>query len=218
MTREKLPEDSDLVCHEELFASLKEMRLKLAQALKLPAYVIFHDRVLRAICQQLPQTTPELIAVKGCGEYKVSAYGNQVLEVVKAYLKKHPEAKPLQEHDRYAARKPVPKTPSGGSTVEITWSLWERGGTIGEIAAKRGLTPSTIAEHLVQLIVDGHAIDLSRILSKERIALIEEAMVKAGGERLAPVKALLPQDVSYDEIRLVVAQYVQKSKGKNEKR
>jgi superfamily II DNA helicase RecQ len=216
--KEKPPEKSDLPCHEDLFASLKEMRLKLAQASNLPPFVIFHDRTLRVISQRLPQTTSELLAIKGCGEYKVSAYGNQTLEVVRAYLKNHPEARPLSEYDGTVAMRPVLEKTSGGSTVEITWMLWEKGGTLGEIARKRGLTPSTIAEHLVQLIGEGRSIDLKRILPKERIALIEEAIVRAGNERLAPIKALLPQDVSYDEIRLVVGQYVQKAKGENKKR
>jgi ATP-dependent DNA helicase RecQ len=214
----KLPENSDLPCHEDLFASLKEMRLKLAQASSLPPFVIFHDRTLRAISQRLPQTTSELLAIKGCGEYKVSAYGDQTLKVVRAYLKGHPEAKPLREPDGAAAIRPVLKKTSGGSTVEITWMLWEKGGTLEEIAQKRGLSPSTIAEHLVDLIDEGRLIDLNRILSKERIALIEEAIVRAEGERLAPIKTLLPQDVSYDEIRLVAAQYVQNAKDGNKKR
>jgi len=213
----KPPENSDLPCHEDLFASLKEMRLKLAQASNLPPFVIFHDRTLRAISQRLPQTTSELLAIKGCGEYKVSAYGNQTLEVVRAYLKGHLEARPLSEPDGSAAIRPVLKKLSRGSTVEITWMLWEKGGTPEEIARHRGLTPSTITEHLVQLVDEGRSVDLNRILSKERIALIEKAIARAGSERFAPIKALLPQDVSYDEIRLVVRQYLQNAKSENKK-
>jgi ATP-dependent DNA helicase RecQ len=213
----KPPENSDLPCHEDLFASLKEMRLKLAQASNLPPFVIFHDRTLRAISQRLPQTTSELLAIKGCGEYKVSAYGDQTLEVVRAYLKGHLEARPLSDPDGSAAIRPVLKKPSGGSTVEITWMLWEKGGTPEEIARQRGLTPSTITEHLVQLVDEGRSVDLNRILSKERIALIEKAIARAGSERFAPIKALLPLDVSYDEIRLVVGQYLQNAKSENKK-
>jgi ATP-dependent DNA helicase RecQ len=110
---EKSPADLDLPCHEDLFVSLREMRLKLARASNLPPFVIFHDRTLIAISQQLPQTTSELLAIKGCGEYKVSTYGDQTIEVVRAYLKSHPEAKPLNKsrskHDRSAAIGSVPK-------------------------------------------------------------------------------------------------------------
>ena len=95
--KKKPPERSDLPCHEDLFASLKEMRLKIARESNLPPFVIFHDRTLRAISQQLPQTPSELFAVRGCGEYKVSAYGERTLEVVRAYLREHPGAKPMSE-------------------------------------------------------------------------------------------------------------------------
>ena len=94
---EKSPEELDLPCHEDLFTSLKELRLKLARASSLPAFIIFHDRTLRAISRQLPQTTSELLAIKGCGDYKVSAYGDQTIGVVRAYMKTHPEAKPLSK-------------------------------------------------------------------------------------------------------------------------
>ncbi len=215
----KFPEKSDLPRHEDLFASLKEMRLKLARASNLPPFVIFHDRTLIAISQQLPQTTSELLTIKGCGEYKISIYGQQTIEVVRAYLKRHPEVKPSREswspHDRSRAIGPVLEKPLGGSTVEITWMLWEKGMKVDEIARKRGLTRSTITEHLVQLIGEGRSIDLSRILSKERIALIGEAIARTGSERLAPIKVLLPQDVSYDDIRLVAGQYGRKKKGGN---
>jgi ATP-dependent DNA helicase RecQ len=212
--KEKPREKPELPCHEDLFASLKEMRLKLAQASNLPPFVIFHDRTLRAISRQLPQTTSELLAIKGCGEYKVSVYGDQALEVVRAYLKSHPEVRSSSEVDGVVAIPPVMRRPSGESTVEITWMLWEKGGGLEEIARKRGLTPSTITEHLVRLIDEGRSIDLGRILSKQRIALIEEAIARAGSRGLAPIKALLPQDTTYDEIRLVVGQSIQKEKGK----
>lgn len=74
------------------------MRLKLAKASHLPPYVIFHDRTLKAICEELPQTASELLAVKGCGAYKVSAYGDQTLEVIRAYLRAHPEARSLTKY------------------------------------------------------------------------------------------------------------------------
>jgi ATP-dependent DNA helicase RecQ len=116
------------------------------------------------------------------------------------------------------SKQPVLKNPSAGTTVEITWMLWTKGFTLKEISHKRGLTPSTIAEHLGHLIGEGRPVNLNRILSKERITLIEEAIVRSGSERLAPIRALLPQDVTYDEIRLVLGQYLQKAKGGDRKR
>jgi hypothetical protein len=54
-----------------------------------------------------------LLAIRGCGDYKVSTYGNQTIEVVRVYLKTHPEANSLSKswnnHDGSAAIGPVPK-------------------------------------------------------------------------------------------------------------
>jgi len=86
----------------------------------------------------------------------------------------------------------------------VTWTLWQQGKTVAEIGKERGLAASTILGHLERLMKEGRVIDLSRQLSKDRIALIEEALARAGSERLTMVKTLLPPDVSYEEIRLVM--------------
>ena len=210
-------EQPDTASREDLFSSLREMRLKIAQASGLPPFIIFHDRTLRAICEALPQTPSEMLAVKGCGENKVSSYGTMTIEVVRDYLKRHPEAVPFAGKGIRGAMASVAKKTTGGSTVEMTWLLWGKGATLEEIARKRDLTPSTIAEHLRQLIDEGRPIDLTRIFSMDRITLIEEAIARAGVERLSSIKTLLPQDVSYDEIRLVTGQTIRKEKDKKRK-
>ncbi len=98
------------------------------------------------------------------------------------------------------------------NTFEITWSLWQEGKGIREIASDRRLTEATVIDHLVRLMSAGRAIDISRILSRERISLIEEVVRRSGSERLAPLKALLPADVTYDDIRLVVGHLSQQTK------
>jgi ATP-dependent DNA helicase RecQ len=182
----------------------------LAQEVNLPPYVIFHDETLRSISQYLPRTAAELLAVKGCGSRKVAAYGEQTLAVVDTFLEAHPGALPFLEGVP-RAEKSLAKSPSI-STVEITWKLWQDGKPLNQIAAERALAKSTIIDHLTRLLEQGRAVDLSRILSRERIDLIEAAVDRAGTERLAPIKASLPEDVSYDEIRLVVGRYNQKKR------
>jgi hypothetical protein len=56
----------------------------------------------------------------------------------------------------------------------------------------------------------GHTFDLNRQLAPERIARIERAIAQAVDGRLTQVKALLPQDFTYYEIRLVANQVAQR--------
>ena len=91
-----------------------------------------------------------------------------------------------------------------GATHILTQRLLQQGMTIAETARERGLTQNTIMSHLERIVAAGEPVDLAGLLpSPERVAQITAAMKAAEGERLAPVKELLGDDYTYDEIRLV---------------
>ncbi len=90
-------------------------------------------------------------------------------------------------------------------TVIETGRLFKSGLTLREVAAERGLTPSTIYHHAAQLIADG-TLDLRLLVAEETETLIRGAITKVGStERIAPVKAELPDRIDYGEIRCVLA-------------
>ena len=68
----------------ELFDALKEMRRRHARARGVPPYVVFHDRTLEAIASLRPASEDELLGISGIGPAKVSRYGAEVLEIVRA--------------------------------------------------------------------------------------------------------------------------------------
>jgi superfamily II DNA helicase RecQ len=49
-----------------------------------PAFHVFHNRVLAAIASARPRSRAELAAISGVGPAKLERYGNDVLEVVAA--------------------------------------------------------------------------------------------------------------------------------------
>lgn len=65
-----------------LIKKLKELRLKIAQEKKVPAFVIFSDATLADICHRMPSNEEELLEVSGIGKVKLEAYGKALLEVV----------------------------------------------------------------------------------------------------------------------------------------
>ena len=91
-----------------------------------------------------------------------------------------------------------------GATHILTQELLQQGLTIPEIARERGFAPNTIMSHLERIVAAGEPVPLAPLLPPpERIAQITAAINAAGDERLAPVKELLGDDYTYDEIRLV---------------
>jgi ATP-dependent DNA helicase RecQ len=104
-----------------------------------------------------------------------------------------------------ALKAPVADKEEKVSSVEVTAALFTQGLTVKEVAARRGLTASTIYHHAAQLISAGK-LDVRQLVSADVEAQIRQAIDKAGGaERLTPIKRLLPDAIDFGEIRCVVA-------------
>jgi ATP-dependent DNA helicase RecQ len=77
------------VSEGELFEDLRALRMEIAKAQGLPPYVIFHDRTLKELIYVLPDTLEEMRNVSGIGQKKIEMYGEQFLEVIRQYRRKH---------------------------------------------------------------------------------------------------------------------------------
>ena len=69
-----------------LFERLRQLRLRLAQAQGVPAFVIFSDATLRAMAEQTPISEHELLAVNGVGPEKCRRYGAEFLQEIRSFL------------------------------------------------------------------------------------------------------------------------------------
>ena len=67
----------------ELFEKLRALRKSIADAEKVPAYIVFSDAVLRAMAATQPATERELLAISGIGPVKLERYGTQFLEALR---------------------------------------------------------------------------------------------------------------------------------------
>ncbi|MCA1185687.1 MULTISPECIES: DNA helicase RecQ [unclassified Saccharopolyspora] len=65
-----------------LFERLRAWRAATAKEQGVPAYVIFHDAVLRQVAAQRPATLDELGAISGVGQNKLAKYGRSLLDVL----------------------------------------------------------------------------------------------------------------------------------------
>jgi ATP-dependent DNA helicase RecQ len=69
-----------------LFEALRAKRKALASEHGLPAYVIFHDSVLRDMALQCPETLAELGTIPGVGVKKLETWGPDFIAVVRDHL------------------------------------------------------------------------------------------------------------------------------------
>ena len=68
-----------------LFERLKKKRAELARRQGVPAFVVFTDATLRQMCIQAPADRAALLQVSGVGEAKARRYGDEMLEVIRAW-------------------------------------------------------------------------------------------------------------------------------------
>jgi ATP-dependent DNA helicase RecQ len=174
---------------DELQDYLREWRRGMAKEKNVPAYIVLHDSSLEEICRRQPKFFAELLNIPGIGERKAELYGQSLLDALQKY--------------REGAR-------AAGGQMKIkpadeTLRLLGDGKTLEEIATIRGRQLSTIVSGVASLIETGDVELQEAWVSREKQSVIEAACAKVGLERYKPVKDIVPEEITYDEIRLVVA-------------
>ena len=79
------------------------------------------------------------------------------------------------------------------------------GRSIEEIATIRGRQVRTVVGMIANLVEKGEVEFQAAWVDKDRTAIIEAACAQLGLERLKPLQESLPPEITFEEIRLVVA-------------
>ena len=67
---------------DELFAKLKQLRMKLAKTQGLPPYMVFKDDTLLEMARVKPASLEKMLDISGVGTKKLEQYGERFLEVI----------------------------------------------------------------------------------------------------------------------------------------
>ncbi|HTW59056.1 MAG TPA: RecQ family ATP-dependent DNA helicase [Terriglobales bacterium] len=173
---------------------LREWRRATAKEQGVPAFVVLHDTTLDEICRLKPTSMGELMQVSGIGERKADTYGQRILGALQRY--------------REGARASALSEKITAPALE-TLRLLAAGKTLDEIAEIRGRQLSTVVSAVTALVERGEIEFQPDWVDRNKQAVIEAACASAGGidriERLRALKDALPPEITYDEIRLVLA-------------
>jgi len=177
----------------ELREYLREWRRSTAKEQGMPAYVVLHDTTLEEICRMRPSSITELLTITGIGQRKADTYGQEILAALQRY-----------SEGARASALPEKKTAPELETMQ----LLAEGKTLDEIAHIRGRQFRTIVNSVAALVESGQVDFQPAWIDRNREAVIAAACVRAGldhVERLKPLKDVLPPEITYEEIRLVLA-------------
>ena len=216
-TAEKIEVPTDIL-HPELYKQLIAWRNSEAAKAGLPVYTIIQQKAILGIVNLLPNDAASLIRIPYFGKRGAEKYGDALLEMVNRYVEEHgierpqmptatltvnngiktsKEPKPLKEAKSVKEPKP--------DTKEVTYRLFRQGKSIEEIAKERELVSGTIAGHLEHYVRSGE-VKIEQLVAREKITKIIRYVQAHGSDKgLTVIKAALGDDVSYADIRLVLA-------------
>ncbi|MDP4282845.1 MAG: helix-turn-helix domain-containing protein [Bacteroidota bacterium] len=193
------------ISNAELYGALKTWRDKIVEETGLPIYMVANQNALKEIAMYLPFTKKDLMKLSGFGKAKAEKYGDDILDMVQDYCRSH------NLESNMAAKEPTPKKLRKEKDVEgktntktISFNLFKEGKTIEEIAKERKFSVTTIESHLAAFVASGE-IHIDKMVSKEKQELIKEAIKIHGTSGTKNLKEVLPENVSYGEIRMVIA-------------
>ncbi len=172
---------------------LREWRRRTAAEQGVPAFVVLHDTTLEEICRVLPASIQQLRAISGIGERKAEMFGQSILAALERY--------------RGGARASALPQKKIASAIE-TLDLISQGKTLEQIAEMRGRQLGTIVNAVATLVESGSVKFNPDWIDRNKQAVIEATCHRTGLEKLKelrPLKDVLPPEITYDEIRLVVA-------------
>jgi ATP-dependent DNA helicase RecQ len=194
------PDTGDDDYDRALFEKLRLLRKQLADAQGVPPFVVFGDLALRQMALYLPQSEENFSRISGVGEQKLKQYGKTFMEIIETYAKENnlrEKTIPVKRTDRSRRVK------REGSTFQETKNLLLRKMSLEDMAAARGFVIGTILTHIEKLAAAGEDLDIEYLRPPaENFARIAAAFRQSGGTALIPVKEMLGEEFSFEELRL----------------
>lgn len=183
-----------------LLEILKSLRKEISQREGVPPFMIFHDSTLKELSEYMPADKDSLLKIKGVGERKAEVYGDRFIDTINKYiednhLERENHRKDYEENNIHNEVKV--------KTHIITYNLYKEGKSLDEIVKERNLSIVTIQQHLFKCLDEGMDVNIDDFIPKDYEEIILNAIKKIGGNKLKPIKEVLPPEVDYMWIKSV---------------
>ncbi len=191
----------------QLYDTLKRWRDMVCEEEKLPIYLVANQATLKELSTFLPLNKKNLLQISGFGKAKADKYGDDIIAAIESYctqnnIETNIAALPPKEKKEKEQREK--NTLIKTDTKTFSFNLLNDGKTIEQIATERNLSIGTIESHLVPFIKDGQ-LDINNLVTKEKQQQIKDAAAIHGPLSHKILKDNLPDEISYGEIKMVLA-------------
>jgi hypothetical protein len=193
------------VPNAELYETLKRWRDIICEENNIPIYMVANQNALKEIATYLPFTKKDLTQISGFGKAKAEKYGDDILDAVQDYCSRYDVESNMnaKSGNPKKERKEKPQEEKVPSNI-ASFNLFKQGKSIPEIAKERNFAITTIEGHLAAFVEKGE-LDINKMVSPEKQNQVKEAARIHGRESFKTLKENLPEEITYGEIRMVMA-------------
>jgi ATP-dependent DNA helicase RecQ len=187
-----------------LFEALREWRRDTATARNVAPFVILGDATLRDLAAARPSSIARLRTIPGIGDTRLRDHGRDLLQVIDTHCLTHDLTRDVAITPRAPQERRRPSKITAAKSESTR--LLQQGHTIEETMDRTGRARSTVIGDLCELIEDHRYHPSLRLwMTEETEAAIRQAAAQTGMERLKPIREIVGEQVSYDQIHVVVA-------------
>jgi tRNA uridine 5-carbamoylmethylation protein Kti12 len=181
----------------ELYKLLWQWRQTQAQGRGTPEFEIIPNSSIRELSVYMPKDKAEMLKIAGIGKGRFEKHGPELLEIIQKYRTQNPvagTALTIQDKPR----------PGVSETKRLSYEMWQAGDPVETVAAKRGLSVSTIVGHLAEFVERGD-IEIHKLATADRVAEVLAFLQANPTATSADAKAHFGGKYDYAELRLVMA-------------
>ena len=175
----------------ELFNKLREIRKEVSQRFNQAAQMVCPDDVLKEIAEKKPDTLTALLAVTGFNQRMYNKLGEDILRTVNELKERSNESAKLKDN----------KVPD---SIKQILELVKKRYSLADISSLTRLPEAVISMQIETLLGLFPALDIDPLMDIKKADTIRDK-ISEGYSSLKELKALLPNDISYAEIRIVLA-------------
>ncbi|WP_174616444.1 DNA helicase RecQ [Virgibacillus ihumii] len=200
-----IPSHGEADYREDLFAALRKRRKEMADERNVPPYVLFSDATLKELSRYFPETEEDMLTIKGVGERKFEQYGQEFLEIIQKWRTDNPDAnRAVRITDSTVAPRREKKQTDDRPSHVISYTMFQSGKSIKDIATIREYSPQTIEGHIFKAYKDGYPIAWNIFFTETEEAAVLEARKSIDEQKLKPLKEALHDKFDYTTIKAVL--------------
>ena len=189
---------------KKLYEKLREYRARMSKLEGVFPYMILGSNTLKEISGRYPLNEEQLKDIGGIGPVKINKYGEDIINIVKEYIKENNITPKWEEKKR------LKLVIDGDSRKndEIALDLLNQNKHINDVADELEVSVSTVLGYVYDYIKLGNSInfdiDLKCMYTDSEKEMILDAINRFGDEKVSVIKKVMPDYVKYESIRAVI--------------